>query len=341
MQSVRWSEKSYYQNLLYSRFASLDYATSKTNRSFGAQVPIGEVVMGRLDYSEGEFNAKRAEIEKTLFRQSTSSRELDVSMVSGDPEIIRAWSECKRNRGGLAIRFQAQTPRLVRMIVEYFPEGTRTRVKLANDVLLVNDNGDGGPDVVTVLSGDDCLKAGLEIAVGAPCEATLRVEARTALLASARTPEKGASAYLPPRLKAEVRESVFPFDPSCNGVPADLGKEAGTANMAAFRKRCPDRILSVAAPRQRAGDQATVRLTDAQIAEGYRFLRASARLTMQVPYGNDHRGNHCTNEIISVTDREFTYKIDAISGGHANASVVCKVNPFIKMQQMEWVEAKP
>lgn len=160
-----YRDDSSFNQIIWSRFLKSSYESSKIDRSAGFGVPVGEIVLGG-NYSEADYNAKKAQIEAVYFNQVTATREIDVALMSGDEEVLKAWTSCMQDRGGgMTVRFEPLSPTDVFMIVEYFNQGNRNSDKLARDVTL--------PQGVVAAAGGHCLRRNKRIVNGKSCTATL------------------------------------------------------------------------------------------------------------------------------------------------------------------------
>jgi hypothetical protein len=341
--NVNWQEKSYYQNLLYARFASLSYDQSKTDMGLSAPVPIGKAVIGKLEYSQSEFYERKREIENTLFKQLTDSRELSVVMSSGDETIIGAWKDCiSRRGGGLAVTVKPLTTTVAEVSVEYFAVRTDYQTELAEDADLINDNGRLGPQDIEIITNAACLKKGAKLAHnGDPCVSRIKLrDAKTPVVIALRTANnQTAYRYLPPRLRPGTAEPKgYQFTPNCGPGSFPSDPEGASRQFASFAPRCPD-FLFRAAKRGTAAGAYTVTLSPELLKEGWRFDSESASLSLQVPRGNGHRGSKCSSKVESVSQTDFKYSIDAWSPGNANMTIICYVAPSIMMRRETFIES--
>lgn len=338
---MNWKSKSYYQNLVYARFVSSTFAESKSDTSLTAPIPIGEAVMGTLNYGNSEFSQRKADIEQVRFNQVTDSRELDVAITAGDSAIVTAWSNCIANSGGgFTVRFTAVTPVLARLIIE-FQAGPGESSMALGDQVLVTD-ADGSASAVSVLSGHNCLAKDRVYLNKTPCGAFVKIaDAATPVVANLTTPAGGiVTAVLQPRLKLGAQERTpYEFAKGCrrDQLPDNVGAAGVGDQIAAWRARCPDRLY--VAP-LRAGPVSPTHnadLSPEQIKGGWRFDGSTAQTVLMPIYGEDHRQNSCALQPATVTPTRFTYGLTANSPSNSNASMVCYVEPAIMLVRDKWV----
>lgn len=306
--SSKIKDNSYLQQIIWSRFLNSTFQSSKTDKAGGANIPIGEVVLG-ANYSEEQYNAKKQQIEQSYFNQITASRELDVAVTSGDPEIIKAWSQCMDSRGGLSVRFKpvSGSDTDVFLVIEYHRQGTKYFDTLAKDVQL--------PKGVVVNSGDDCLKAGKQIDLGNPCPVSLTFpDAKTTAAIVVRGEASSAEAWLPARIKRVREVRPFAFDDK--------------HRLAHYFKKEAKQVSE------------TVQLTAAEIADGWMFDASTAQTNLQITH--QKRDATCSNEFKKVDPHTYTfgYSGSAPKHGHGkDGDANCNLNPKIMMVRDVWVPA--
>lgn len=334
LQKINWREKSYFNELVYARFASLSYEEAKTDRTLTGSVPIADFVLGG-SHSDQSFRQKRQDIENTYFRNATSGRELSVVLSKGDPEIVRAWSQCMGSKGGgLAMQPRVIGPRQVRIDVLYFLKGNEHTVKLTDDVLITNADALANEEFVSVLQGSSCLKKGAEFRAGdPPCIVTLRVaSAMHPLSVTARSSNSAAEIYVPPRVAMKEETASFEQLQSC-ATPERVGHPGWPERARAWRATCKHGLLGDIL-RGTENPTNTVVMPDDMRNAGWRFIASSAHLQISEIYGQNHRGNQCSANEPKVTDTSFQYSMKVFSGSNANASMVCVGLPSIMMRRV-------
>ena len=186
---------SYYQQIVFSRFLSSTYETSKTDTSLGGGIPIGEAVMGSLNYDESAYNAKKASIDSTHLVTITQTNETQTMLSSGDGDILKAWTNCIQQKCGLAVRFELRNARMATIYIDWHGQARTYTTKLTQPVALP------GIDMKSV-SDPSCFRKGKKIEQGVGCRSTITLpDAFTPLNITVSAKDGSADAYLPARLK--------------------------------------------------------------------------------------------------------------------------------------------
>lgn len=336
VQNINWKEQTYYRNLIYARFASMSYEQSKSEKSFGLSMPIGENVMGTANYDEAAFREKQKSIEKTFFNDTTQSREVDIAISRGDPAIINAWSGCMGGRQLLSMYFTRESNREATLTLVWRPgESAVSEVTLYRDVLITDGQGNTGADVVSILEGADCLKAGKVLKMNTPCPVTLvaksaqtPVSARATIVDGLRT----SRATWPARVRLETESQPFGFTPDCVNPDYNIGTADGVAKFAAWKARCKDRLVA-AAYRGENTAQNTVTLSPEQVAAGWRFYAPSAKVSKSGIYGVGVFGHRCDDPKWSpnVTRTSWHYELRAVAPSQKDLTAVCIGQPYVEM----------
>lgn len=300
-----YKDDSYFNQIVWSRFLRTTYESSKTDRDAGFGVPIGEIVLGG-NYTQAQYDAKKKEIQKEYFKEINASREVSVALMSGDEEVLDAWTNCMRTRGGgISVRFEPLTPIDVFMHVEYYNVGIVNEVKLLKDVVLSSD--------VTVTAGADCLRKKKKYVNGKPCVAQLRLKSPLNYLPVVVDADNSvATAWLPRRLELLRVTEPYTFSPA-------------------------DRLYD-RAHKTRRQHRRDINLSSQQMAQGWRFDPSTARTGLQVIYAYSS-SIACHKEWSTATAASFSYgyEIWAKDRIRKDGVIVCAMNPYIQMRRDIWV----
>ena len=305
----RYKDDSHFNQIVWSRFLKSTYQSAKTDRAGGFGIPVGEIVLG-ANFSEQQYNAKKAQIQNEYFNQITSSREIDVALMSGDTEVLNAWTSCMRNRGGgLTIRFDPVSARDVFMHIEYFNQGTRNKDKLASDIAL-------SPDV-KVISGAQCLRKGRTYVNGKECIVGLQLPGALSTMQVVADAENSiAKAWLPARIELNRESKPYPF------VDKD---------------RLYDRARKRTSEHRR-----DIQLTEQQIKDGWNFDTSTARTGLHVISVRNGK-NKCHREWSAPGPLTFSYGYHIYAGNRRHRGsgpsghIECAMNPYILMRRDVWV----
>jgi hypothetical protein len=303
-QHRNYRENAFFQQIIYSRFLSSTYQQSKSDKGFGFGVPIGEMLIGG-DYSEQAFDEKKADIQRTYSNSTTTLREVDVALTTGDEQVVSAWSNCMRDKGGLSLRFEAVTPTQIFATLEWFAAHGIPETVLNEGLAL--------PPGAKIDGGHECLRKGKRLVASNPCQATITLPNATIPWAATINSRNGsARAYLPPRimLHREVRAFVFTKEDS----------------------------LETYAKKQTLHPQREVALAKKDIDDGWRFNPSSWRITLDNskscgPNGSSDLRSEAT--LYSVSYR-FTTSA-ATSGPYSNCVGAGRVHPSIMLVRERWV----
>lgn len=303
-QTQRFRDEQYFQQIIWSRFMRSDYKTAKEDKAFGFGVPVGEIILGG-NFSESEFEAKKASMSKEYFDQVTATREIDVALSSADPDLLRVWGDCMKNqKGGLTIRFDPVTAREVFVSVEYFLQGTRNSVRLPKAVEL--------PQGVTVKNGD-CFKRNARFKAGKACQATLELDTATRhVLISMNADEASTTGFLPARVV--------------------LARQARNVESA----RLPN--LQTTAFRSYHTPSHTVTLTDQEKALGWRFDPKSVTQNLVIDY-KVYWSNMCESPYARATTEaiEYGFTIYTNRNRARNSSITCHLDVTAIMRRDAWL----
>lgn len=299
-----YKEDSYYNQIIWSRFMKSNYETSKTDQNGGFGVPIGKVVFNG-NYSKEEYEQKKSQIENQYFNNINSSREIDIALMSGDPEIIGAWKSCMQQRGGgISVRFEPTDPLNVFMTIQYFNQGTKNKEKLAEKVEL--------PKGVTVTSGEKCLKKGASYVSGKACIVQLKLDnPLTTMEVVVDGKNSSAKAWLPARIQLNKEVKPYPFD--------DKHKLHDWAH-----KRTTQHRTSIV-------------LSEEEIKQGWSFDKDSAKADLIRITVNNTR-NRCHSTFIDVSSYRLSYGYTIYAGNRRrrDGHIECMMIPYILMRREVW-----
>lgn len=301
----QYRDDSYFNQIIWSRFMKSTYTSAKTDRSGGFGVPVGEIVLG-ANFTEGQYKAKKEQIKNEYFQQINSSREVDIALMSGDEEVLDAWSSCMQRRGGgLSVRFEAPSARDVTLHIEYFNQGTRNADKLARDIHIES--------YAEVVSGRECLAKGREYVNGKECIAHLRLPtALSTLQVIVETENSTAKAWLPARIQLSRESRPYVFNKS-------------------------DKLYDWAHKRT-TEHRRDIALTEEEMKAGWSFEPASARTGLRRISVNNSR-NRCGPEWSDVTPTTFSYGYRIYAGNRRrhDGHIECDMSPYILMKREVWV----
>ncbi|MGU3558570.1 hypothetical protein [Methylobacterium radiotolerans] len=311
----KFSDKSnYYLTLIRDlKFSQMDFRQSKEDMSFGANVAIGKLVLGG-NYTEDEFNQRKSEIRQAFNVQLSSSKLLDLSLTSGDPGVIGAWTQCMSQSGGLALTYEIDNSTSVRAVLEWYPppKSGQGSVTLSEDVSL--------PTLVDVEhSSVSCFKKGRELTARAPCTAVLRLKdpSSTATLVAyaehAGTAVSNAVAYLGPRLKPIEEIKPFDFDTSPDCKKFRMSEVAAKENQISLYLSCGIGSL---------------------LNEGWTFDVGSLKI-IGTEVSSPGHGSNCrfTKEQETPFGLGYTNRADSRVGG----TQICRADATVNIKRQRWV----
>ncbi len=305
--TFKWAkvkDNSYFQQIVWSRFLRSTYQSSKTDKDAGFGVPIGEIVLGG-NYTEEQYKAKKDQIEEEYFNQINSSREIDVAMSSGDEEVLKAWSQCMSNRGGLALSLEVVSPTKAFLTIQYYPQGTRNSDKLDSNIKM--------PEGVQVTDGAKYLRKGALIVAGNPRTAVLTFpDASTTAEFVVNGKESSDKVWLPARLKRMRQTKSYNFGDE-HRLYGYWHKQVGKIDT-------------------------TVKITSKEIEDGWTFDPTTAQTNLQQRNANKASVGPA---FFSVTPYTFyfgySYNAPNRHGGGRDGGIEGFLNPHIIMQRDVWV----
>jgi len=304
VQYSRIKDNSYFKQIIYSRFMSSSYEQAKTDTTGGFGVPVGEIVLGG-NFTNDQFNEKKRNLEKENYQSITASRELDVALTSGDATIIKAWSDCMKNKGGISLKFDVASPTEIFATLQWFPTDTLRETTIEEDINL--------PPGASITQGAGCFKSGRVLIMNRPCEAVIKLpDALTTLAFAVNTPGGSTRAYLPQRIE-RIKE---------------------TKNYAITEPN----VLNASAYRDNKKVKSSIQLSDEQIVQGWILDVDSANLNLEILRALD--GNYCKKRQIVLNSYAFEYELEAEgnrNGAGRNSSAVCKLTPSIMLSRERWV----
>lgn len=299
---------SYVQQIVWSQFMQSSYESSKRDKGFGARIPVGEMVLG-ANYTEAEYDQRKQQMAKLDLHSFTEAEQASAAVIAGDKEVLRAWSSCMAERRGIVMTLRELNPHTFNIKMEYFPRSTSSTVKLLYDVALTPTS--SKPKVTDPFG---CLKAGREISMGVPCEATIELKDSMAdLQVMVQAADSSASGYVPPRqrLVSKAQEYVIPDK---------------------------DKPQQVSAVHQVFPVPHTITLSRDLIDEGWTFDPSTAKADLITLYHN-HDGA-CISKVINASSYQFTSSYIASGpshgGGGRDAAVTCIITPSIMLVRSVW-----
>lgn len=308
----RLTDNSYFRQINYSRLLSSSYDSAKRETGIGATVPVGDLLIG-ANFNQNDFTERRRQIDSTYFSQVNQTREIDVALTSGDPEILRAWSSCMNEKGGLAARFETITPTEVYLILEFRAQVGRAEERLTQDVAL--------PAGVTVRAGEsrDCITTGRVLKHREPCAVILSIADPWQTVSVIAHGEAGsATRWLPARIELFQETQPYVFNPPQR---ADFyNHQVGEIERSEVITLTPD-----------------------QVRDRWMFDPSSASSTIHVTRINVTK-NWCRNPIAEASYYTFKvgYRAYAPDRKHsADGDIQCHVTPTINLWRETWVAQTP
>lgn len=310
-QTSNYRERNYFNQIIWSRFMKSTFETASSDTSLGFGVPVGEIVLGGK-FTRAEYDAKKASISNEYFNKISSSNELDIALTSGDPIILEKWSDCMQKQGGgLTIRFDPISSRQAFVNLQYYPQGTRNRVRLSRNVVL--------PQGVSLVDGGKCFRRGTRIVAGNVCRARIEIDqAQRPVPLVVNANEASAQAFLPARVVLATQRR--PLE----------------------QARLPN--LNTHAWRAVYEPSHTARLTAEEVGLGWRFEPKTAQALLTRTQ-QSHWANNCWMKHAIATFETFSYAFviegKSKKGDRArNGSVTCHVDASIMMTRDVWVPQK-
>jgi len=305
--TMKYEEKNYFQQVVWSRFLSSSYESSKTDKSLGFTVPLGEIVMGG-NYTEGQFKAKQRQIQNENFQRIEANNEIDTFHTFGDPTIVREWGKCMSERGGLSLTFVKNSPTEVTAVLQWHAVGGVTETQLNQNINLPNGA------VFTNGSRPLCFETGVPLRASVPCVITITLPNAVQTLQWGITTTNGAArAYLPPRIELRREKKFY--------IPTD-----------------PDYQLYREKKRETVSPTITLEMSEQELNDGWIFDSTSARVSLIDMRTLDN--NSCNLTDFTADAHTFTYGLRIIGNTRRpgrNSAAVCKVKPSIMMFRDFWV----
>ncbi|MFS2215756.1 hypothetical protein ACCD08_14740 [Telluria sp. Tellsp104] len=327
-QTANYRSNDYFKQIIYSRFLRSSYQSSKTDKGLGFGVPVGEIIMGG-NYSEAEYNQKKAQLQSEYLNTITQTREIDVALSSGDTEVLKSWTTCMKNgSGGPTLTLAVLSPTEVQITVGFL-SAPGSSMQLSESVAV--------PEGAEIVSGKNCLKNRTVIQAGASCIASVKLPSATTTWSPAvQTKKNGsAAAYLPARIEliSEVRPYQLPND--CANLSENYTQE--------LAQLCPHRLYHRIAQME-IKPAFTVTIPEALLIEGWYFDTASSRADLVVHYRRSPSGmSWCSDPWQRPTQYAFSYGYYAIgrwSGNDKSSVLVCSMTPQINLARQRWMPKK-
>ncbi len=324
LKAVQFESSDEYQLAIYKAFANSTYSQSKNSRVLGAGIPFGEAVMGTLDYSEGDFEEKRAQVRDVLSTNFSSASSLNFAMSSGDPVIVDAWSRCMSERGGfIKIEIERRSADIVGLQISWNAGNSTVTSATLRDDIYVGDK--------TVLQGAYCLEKGTELMTGAPCPVLVKLDnSSDSLLVSVNSDAGSETAFVPPRMR--LTREVRPYNYLAGGCATP--PPANYRKIAEWGQRCPLRIAGFA-KRQTLDYSASLTLGEELVNDGWVFDSSSAQLNLSQHRGRGDDGNRCTGARISASSFVVSYGYKAEGKGDRNVTTVCSALATVNIERLK------
>lgn len=311
MTSTKYTHNSYLQQILWSKFLSTSYETSKTDRSGGLTVPIGEMLLG-ANYSEADYNDRKAQIERQNFHSLTATDSTDLAIMSGDREVLDHWLACMNGRNGISASFVDKTSKRVVLRIQYHSTDTTSFDRLSYNVSIT-------PALPASHISDPfgCLERGRVIKQNQPCDVELTMNsAFDVITVRAQADRSSDEASLPRRIQLNRVPQFYSF--ASSDIPVSNGHNQHGTQPTFGRE---------------------IHLTPAQMADGWSFDPSTAGGRVQLTYS--HRGGECQNWKTSATRYSFSYSyvLWAPHRNHAHsAAATCAPEPSVQMVREVWVD---
>ncbi|MEG8028950.1 hypothetical protein [Sphingomonas aerolata] len=211
----------------------------------------------------------------------------------------------------MTVRFDPLTALEAFVNLQYYPQGTRNRVRLSSKVTL--------PPGVTLVDGRKCFDRRTWIVAGKVCRARIQIDqAQRPVPLVVNADEASAQSFLPARVVLVNQRKLLD------------------------QQRLPN--LERNAHRATYEPSHTARLTPEETKLGWRFIPSTAQAVLSRTFQN-HWANNCWMTKNTATLMTFTYgfMIEGKSkkGDRArNGSVTCHVDASIAMTRDVWVPQK-
>lgn len=182
--------------VLAARFSRMTYKEAKEKTAAGLRIQYGTFRLGG-DYSEDEFDRFKEEVRSTIDVDSIIKHESSVLLSSGDPNILKTWSDCIKS-GGLTMYIEPRGDDEAVVNILWTPYPT-TQPNLNPTVKQFSVS-----EGTTVKGGETYARPGAKVGIGAQRIISVTRRSGAAVLAVLSTVETGvgdAEAYLPANVK--------------------------------------------------------------------------------------------------------------------------------------------
>lgn len=300
-----YKNNTYFLQILYSRFVSSTFESSKSDTSLGMGIPLGEAVMGSLNYDQDQYNAMKRSIDQTKFKRVEMRNELSTMLSSGDPGVLSAWTQCiVKHGGGLSVRFEPLSARQARVVIEYNSQGTQHWARLASHVAIKG--------IATEhISNPECFKRKRKIVAGSPCRSTINLpDAVTPLSIDVNAEQGSASAFLPARIRLVEQRERVPVDEL-------YGEYFRRGNVREVRSH------SISPDDQKAG---------------WMLASANSRHSVGKVFDNGRNNNSCYDSFANVSPYavEYGYNVVSHTRGHGGWTVGCRGTYYVERFRRVW-----
>jgi hypothetical protein len=170
MAKTNYKSNDFLQQIIHSRYFRQAYDKAKNDTSFGANIPIDDIMVG-VEWNQKTYEEHQEAIRRSLDFNRVEQHELEIAISSGDPVIAEKWADCMKNdQGGLFIWFVPQNAKTAVMhvywnggkfkpgplqITSIKSEPARTWSRRTSNCLWVGrkyDSGRGCQEPITLLS---------------------------------------------------------------------------------------------------------------------------------------------------------------------------------------------
>lgn len=204
-----YSSRYEYRRLLESRLLSMTYQEAKSDTSITGSIPIGDIILG-VGFDEKTFNSYKNHLQTETISKIDISKSTDILLSTGDPEIVKAWSTCMKDKTGLVMYFSDVHASSAVLNLEWHPSAGVPKVRVKKDFRLPND--------VSVISGKDILSGKEWIVAGTKHQVEFKFkDVRTTLPLTLNVEKEGGglagaySAYVPTRLEPFLQVRPYQF----------------------------------------------------------------------------------------------------------------------------------
>jgi hypothetical protein len=293
--------------------------------SFGASIPVKEVLVG-ADFAASEESEAQRAISNSLDMDLINKYTLSYMLTSGDPVIAEAWSNCMLRNAGFYVWFGPRQGKATTVNVEFHSPKDRYQEFKVSDVQWSQIELSGGKRVMTPIS-NECLRPGRKYKSGDKCTSVLdSVESSSGVLLVVNGLQSSwwqfwggttdsSTAFLPPNMKwvpltdRVVSRSLNP--PVISSRSESYDKNGSRAY--GLPEVCVDRA-------QVGGDSVS-------------FIKSSASVVRDAPcQGSD---GSCIPKMTAITDLKFCWSGEMVVD--EKKSCTCTATGAINVLKSRWV----